>query len=121
MPLTNPNSRDSLTAEVSTTAILKIMRSSGRADRFRAYKIILDGKEVGEIGEEETKEFPTTSGQHEISLKIDWCGSNVVRFTASDGQVSMFDAKNNIRSFNRYRMLWQLFFARNTYLLLEPR
>jgi hypothetical protein len=39
---------------------------------LRAYKVVVDGKTVGEIRNGETKEFPMSAGQHDVSLKIDW-------------------------------------------------
>jgi hypothetical protein len=45
--------------------------------RLRASKVVVDGKKVGEIRNRETKNFlsPVSGGQHDLSLKIDWCGS----------------------------------------------
>jgi hypothetical protein len=68
-------------------AIVKIIRDSGYADHLRAYDVVLDGNKVGEIGNGEAREFRVSSGQHDLSLRIDWCGSKVIRFTAAEGDV----------------------------------
>lgn len=78
-------------------ALLKIMRDSGYADRARAYTVVVDGKPVGHIRNGEIREFPITGGQHDLSLKVDWCRSNVIHFTAAEGDVVTFDAKSNLR------------------------
>ena len=102
-------------------ALMKIVRDSGYADHLRAYEVVLDGKVVGKIGNGETSEFPISNGQHDLSLKIDWCGSKVIQFTAAEGDVLTFDAKSNFRGPALVGALWHVLFARNSWILLEPR
>lgn len=102
-------------------ALLKIVRDSGYADRVRAYKVILDGEEAGKIRDGEIKEFPISSGPHDVSLKIDWCGSNTIQFTATEGDVLTFSAKSNLRGSRIWASLWRSLFAWNTWIVLEPR
>jgi hypothetical protein len=102
-------------------ALLKIVRDSGYADRVRAYKVIIDGTTIGEIRNGETKEFPISSGQHDLSLKIDWCGSKVVRFAVSDKDVLTFDARSNLRGLKLLAGLWYAFVAWSSYLHIEQR
>jgi hypothetical protein len=102
-------------------ALLKIVRDSGYADRLRAYGVIVDGKTVGEIKDGETKEFPLSDGQHELSLKIDWCGSQTIHFTTAQGDALTFDAKSNLRGPKVMAALWYALFARSSYLYLEQR
>jgi hypothetical protein len=102
-------------------ALLNIVRDSGYADRLRAYKVIVDGKTAGEIRNGETKEFPISSGQHELSLKIDWCGSKTIRFTVADGDVLRFDAKSNLRGPRVLALAWYALFAWSSYLHIEQR
>jgi hypothetical protein len=102
-------------------ALLKIVRDSGYADRLRAYKVVVDGKTVGEIRDGETKEFPISDGQHELSLKIDWCGSQTIHFTTAHGDALTFNAKSNLRGPKVMAALWYALFARNSYLHLEQR
>jgi hypothetical protein len=102
-------------------ALLKIVRASGYADRLRAYKVIVDGKTAGEIRNGETKESPISRGQHDLSLKVDWCGSKTIQFTVADGDVLTFDAKSNLRGPRLLLALWYSLFARGSYLLIEQR
>lgn len=100
---------------------MKIVRDSGYADRLRAYDVVLDGNKVGKIGNGETREFPVSNGQHDLSLKIDWCGSKVIRFTAAAGDVLTFDAKSNLRGPAVIGALWRAFFARKSWISLVQR
>ncbi len=100
-------------------ASLKIIRDSGYADRTRAYVIILDGKNVGELRNGETKEFPVSPGQHDLSLKIDWCGSETCQFTVTEGETLAFRATSNLRGAKLLLSLWYVLFARNSYLQLD--
>ncbi len=101
-------------------ALLKIVRDSGYADRLRTYKVVLDNKEVGKVGDGKTIEFAISAGQHSLSLKIDWCGSNTIQFTALDGDVITFDAKSNLRGPRIWAALWRALFARNSWIVLSP-
>ena len=102
-------------------ALLKIVRDSGYADRLRAYKVIVDGKTAGEIRNGETKEFPISRGQHDLLLKVDWCGSKNIQFTVADGDALTFDAKSNLRGPRLLLALWYSVFAPGSYLLIEQR
>ena len=101
--------------------LLKVVRDSGYADRARAYKVVVDGQTVGEIRNGETREFPITSGQHDVSLKIDWCGSKIISFIATEGDVFTFDAKSNLRGRRLLMSPWYALFAWNSWLVLEMR
>ena len=102
-------------------ALLRIVRDSGYEDRVRAYKVIVDGKTAGEIRNGETKEFPVSSGQHEVSLKIDWCRSRVLPFTVAEGDSVTFDVQSSIRGRKVLAALWYTLFKRNSYILIEQR
>ena len=101
-------------------ASLTVVRDSGYADRMRAYKVILDGVIIGEIRNGQTKEFLVAPGDHQLSLKIDWCGSKAVAFTAAEGETPLFYAKSNLRGIRVMAALWFVLFDRMSYLLLEP-
>ena len=53
-----------------------IEREAGRyVDRFRSYRVILDGKKVGGVKRGESLALSTTPGRHELHFAIDWCRS----------------------------------------------
>ena len=100
-------------------AILRIIRDSGYADRLRAYQVIVDGKHVGDLRDGQTKEFPVSAGQRQLSLKIDWCGSKTVSFSVAEDDTVTFHAKSNLRGPMVFAALWYALFDRHSYLTLE--
>jgi len=71
-------------------AKLTISRPSYYPDRLRTYKIMLDGKEIGGIKAGETFSSNIPVGNHSVFLKIDWCRSNSIDFTANvDSQIQL--------------------------------
>jgi len=98
---------------------LTIVRDSGYADRIRKYKVVVDGAVVGHISNGETKEFPVSPGHHYLCMKIDWCGSKPVEFTATERDTVTFRARSNLRGFKLFSALWRVLFDRDSYILLE--
>ena len=101
-------------------AVITIVRASGALDILRAYRIILDGQNIGHIKDGETKEFTVSEGRHQLALKIDWCGSRTIQFTATARDKLEFHAKSNLTGKNwLYRGWWYMLFDRHSYLLIE--
>lgn len=101
-------------------AVITIVRASGSLDILRAYRIILDGQNIGHIKDGETKQFTVSEGQHQLALKIDWCGSKTIQFTATAGDKLEFHAKSNLTGKNWfYPGWWYMLFDRHSYLLIE--
>jgi hypothetical protein len=100
-------------------ASLTIVRDSGYADRIRKYKVVIDGVVVGHVSNGETKEFPVSAGCHHLCMKIDWCGSKLIEFTATEREAVTFRARSNLRGFKLFGALWFILFDRNSYILLE--
>src|SRR5580692_7455763 len=98
-------------------ASLRVVRASGPIDRLRAYKIVLDGKPIGTIRDGEVKQLQVAPGQHELSLRVDWCGSNVCQFSLGDSKEIAFHVRSNLRGSRHLSGIWYTFFARNSYLL----
>jgi hypothetical protein len=51
---------------------------SGRRDRRRRYKVLLDDEQVGTIGDREVQAYLVAPGEHVVRLKLDWTTSNKV-------------------------------------------
>jgi hypothetical protein len=100
-------------------ASLTIMRDSGYADRIRKYKVVLDGAVAGHVSNEKTKTFSVSPGHHHLRMKIDWCGSKPVEFTATEEDAVTFQARSNLRGFKVFSALWYILFDRESYILLE--
>lgn len=75
-------------------ATLKIVRGSDFGDFLRAYVVVIDGEKIGKIRRGQTKEFPISSGPHELALRIDWCGSRTIRFSIDEAEMLTFFAKS---------------------------
>ena len=98
--------------------MIEIKREASWADRLRKYKVILDDKEIGSIGERETFTYPINPGLHTLYLQIDWCESNILEFEIGDNEVLTFTCSglNNIKFF---AILWYITFRRNSYLSIK--
>ena len=94
-------------------------RGSGYADRLRDYRVILDGQEIGRIGNGETKSFPVASGQHQLAVKIDWCSSNELTFSLSQDGSLAFQCDSRLRGLRLLGAIYYVLFARKSYLWLK--
>ncbi|WP_143157916.1 hypothetical protein [Rubritalea squalenifaciens] len=77
---------------------LIIQRDSGYADSLRAYKLILDGAEIGTIKGGESRSYHVDPGKHTIQAKIDWCSSPPEEFVA-DHEPIAFEVFSKVRGF----------------------
>lgn len=75
-------------AEEATLVISR--KRGGWRDRARRYDILVDGKPMGKIKHGERLELLVPPGQHELFLKIAWCTSPSITFTAQPGDVVEF-------------------------------
>jgi hypothetical protein len=70
----------------STKANIRITREGGyRADRVRAYRVILDKKKVATIREAESEELELTPGTHKLQFRIDFCRSRTLELDVKSG------------------------------------
>ena len=66
--------------EADDQAQIHLWREAGGwTDRLRAYRVFLDGREVGAIRTGEVKTFGVDAGSHDVYLKVDWARSPVVQ------------------------------------------
>jgi hypothetical protein len=75
---------------MSGTGFVQVVRKSGLKDRFRAYRVLIDGTEVGRLRNGSEAVFPVAPGQHRLVIRIDWTGSPFEDFTIADGQTIHF-------------------------------
>ena len=52
----------------------------GRVDKWRAYKVMLDGTEAARLKRGERRTIDAEPGHHEVHLAVDWCRSRSVSF-----------------------------------------
>ena len=85
-------------------AAIKIKRTSEWEGKIRDFKIFIDGNFVGKIADEETKEFPTTTGQHTVKAKMGWYSSpDIFIDIGADG------IKHLIVGFSKYNKIMYYF------------
>jgi hypothetical protein len=74
-------------------AIIRINRQAAYwRDTLRAYKVVVDGEEVGRIRDGETLDFVVPPGSHRLRLKIDWTGSKELTFLVRHGEIRSFSS-----------------------------
>lgn len=71
-------------------AIVVTRARGGSRDQFRRYRVLVDGIEVGRVGQGETLTHEAAEGEHTVQLKIDWASSAAYRFTLSSGESAYF-------------------------------
>ncbi len=63
-------------------------RPGGWVDRARKYKVLVDGKQVGTIGQGQRQSFDVPQGPHEVTLKIDWAQSPPLRLDLAEDEAA---------------------------------
>jgi membrane protease YdiL (CAAX protease family) len=81
---------------------IQVTRGSTFADKLKAYVVVIDGEEVGQIRDGRSISVPVSPGRHAIHLSMDQCRSKPVAFTVSEGEGIRFECGSNVRG---WRML----------------
>jgi hypothetical protein len=102
---------------MAAQSTIEIQRASKYTDRVRAYKVHVDGKEVGTIKNGETAEFQVAPGTHEVKLTIDWTSSPPLTIDAPPGGAVRLTCAPRA---NPFTALWFATVGKNRYLKLEP-
>jgi|SRR5690349_5035066 len=97
---------------------LTVRRDKGWSDKLRKYRILLDGREIGRIGEGEVVRHPLTQGAHVIEARIDWCGSRPLEFEARATDKDVL-VRSALRGWRLLFGLSYVLFNRRRYLTLE--
>ena len=103
-----------------TTTAISITRDGGYADQVRDYRVICDDTEIGRIANGASRTFEVPPGAHRLVLRIDWCSSNEVSFTISDGQTLGFSCGSNLRGIRVLLAFYYATVGRKRYLWLQP-
>ena len=65
--------------------ILRVVRTSQFANRWRPIKVCLDGREVGTVRDGQTADFVVEAGEHDVHAAVDWVRSETVRIGCAAG------------------------------------
>jgi hypothetical protein len=60
---------------------------------MRAYRVFMDGREVGELLPGERTSIAVAPGDHVVQLRIDWARSRAITVNQAEGQVARFAAR----------------------------
>jgi hypothetical protein len=99
-------------------ATLTLRRDKGWADKIREYRILIDGAEVGRLGENDVLHHELSDGPHLIEARVDWCGSQPLRLEAASGDSDIL-VRSALRGWRVLFPLINIVFNRRGYLLLE--
>jgi hypothetical protein len=95
---------------------LVVRRGKGYVDKVRAYKVLIDGQEVGRIKQDEEQSFPVTPGRHQLQLKLDWVTSPPEVFDAVPGQPVVYSCRPKPNPLSAFIYMT---FKKSQYLILE--
>jgi len=66
---------------------LKISRlKRGTMGLFSAYKVMVDGYDIGEVRRGQSRYFVVAAGSHEVYLEVDWCRSPSIDIDLAPGE-----------------------------------
>ncbi|HEY6126049.1 MAG TPA: hypothetical protein VIV63_15455 [Steroidobacteraceae bacterium] len=96
--------------------VLVIRRLPGSQDGEYSYRVMVDGRQRAEVGNDSTVQIGLTPGEHRVSLGVKWCGSRELPFTIQAGEIVRMECRPNVRPLLAllYITLW-----RNRYISLE--
>ena len=97
---------------------IRLVRPSLLVDVFRSYRILVNGRSAGKIGNDATLEISVPAGLVTIEARLDWVRSQPLTIDAVPGQTLEIEVRNH---WGASRALWAISFGRDSYLLLTPR
>lgn len=100
---------------------LNITRAPSFIDSNRAYRIMVDGEMVGRILPQETVEIPIKQGQHDISVRIDWCGSRKLSLKFEPDDTLFLECGSNVSGWKFILNIVYIAFFWNDYLWLRQK
>jgi len=74
---------------ISSQSWILLKRKKEYADRARKYKVFLDDVLVGNIKSGGDLKIEVSNGTHNIFLKIDWCGSNILEIVKGSDVINL--------------------------------
>jgi hypothetical protein len=86
------------------------------AERFRSYRILLDGTRVGSIKRGQTVSLQSEAGHHTLQVAIDWGKSPVIELSLAPGEERTLRCWSNA---NPLTGLYWITLGRKRYLGLE--
>ena len=64
-----------------------------KQDRDQVYRVLVDGAQRAEVGDDSTVQIGLTPGEHRVCLRVKWCGSREVPISIEPGQILRMDCR----------------------------
>lgn len=98
-------------------AVIHVDRQpGGYTDRGRAYKLLIDDEERGELKHGEGVEVEVAPGPHRVQMKLDWARSPVLEVELAEGRRAEFVCAPNASPLTA---IFYSVFMRSKYIRLE--
>jgi hypothetical protein len=68
-------------------AVVRVRRTTGIRDRFRKYRILVDGQEVARVKRGETADVTVSPGYHVVQVAIDWKRSAIIDISGNGDEL----------------------------------
>lgn len=92
---------------------IRLVRPKRYADMIRSYRIFLNGREVGSIGNGGVLEFAAPAGRNTLVGKIDWARSEPFEIVTQPGETVEVEIANR---WGAFLSIWGVTFGMNSYL-----
>lgn len=83
-------------------AVLRFSRPRQFADRFRRYRLLVNGVGVGDIAAGGAVEVDVPAGSHEVRARIDWCSSRRLVIDVADGGECRLEVGSSLRGWRQF-------------------
>jgi hypothetical protein len=96
--------------------VLVIRRVASAQDREYPYRVLVDGCQRAEVGDDSTVQIGLNPGEHRVSLRVKWCGSRELPVTIHPGEIVRMECRPKAKPLLAllYITLW-----RNDYIALD--
>lgn len=119
----NPTSLDDIldknNPDDNSMGILQLIRISQYFSCFRDYKILVDGFEIGKIGNGSTSKIALKAGTHVIQAKIDWCSTKPFEFQLCPGRQTTIEVGSILCGWRLWVMTFYMYFLPSHVLYLR--
>jgi len=98
---------------------IRLIRRSAVADKLQVYKILIDSGEVDQIRDGQSISIPVSPGPHVVQLRMDWCRSNPVEFSATEGESIQFECGSSLGGWRIVLAVLYITLLRNRYMWIR--
>ena len=86
-------------------------------DRARSYKVLIDGRQVGMLRQDDAATYTVEPGTHTVQMKIDWCTSRKLSVDVPNDGTTEVTCRPGHSS---WTALYDCIFRSGSYIDIEP-